>query len=197
MEDLQGEAACHEGHQGDGRQGAGQGVLQAANIDGLAGLESRSQSDLKTIGFPDICKEEVEKEEIKEAIFDHHYKYLKEEVAAYEKLNCIKNEDLRTAQPYMKENCLEYCRMAFRLRTRQFVCRANMSKMYCGVLWCHNCSQSADQGPDGGPAPVETQQHLEICKAFRHLRKGRDVENNFSDKVLHGCDGGADQAEVK
>ena len=152
------------------------------------GLSQEASVICKTIGLPDICKEEVQKEEIQEAIFYHHYKQLKEEVAAYEKLDGIKNDDLRTAQPYMKENCPEHCRVAFRLRTRQFVCRANMSRMYGGVLWCHNCSQSADQGPDGGPAPVESQQHIEICEAFRHLRKDRDIENSFSDKVKYFMD---------
>ena len=73
--------------------------------------------------------------------------------------------------------------MAFRLRTRQFVCGANMPRMYGGVLWCHNCSTAADHGPDGGLAPVESQQHLESCKAYLHLHQGRDVENNFQDKV--------------
>ena len=58
-----------------------------------------------------------------------------------------------------------------------------MPSVYGGVLWCHNCSTAPDQGPDGGLAPVESQQHLEICKAYLHLHQGRDVENDFKDKV--------------
>ena len=58
-----------------------------------------------------------------------------------------------------------------------------MPRMYGGVLWCHNCSTAEDQGPDVGLAPVESQQHLETCKAYLHLQQGRDVENNFEDKV--------------
>ena len=73
-----------------------------------------------------------------------------------------------------------------------------MPRMYGGVLWCHNCSTAPDQGPDG--ALVESQQHLEICKAYLHLHQGRDVENDFRDKVNFfmedGRDGGEDQEQV-
>ena len=147
------------------------------------GLTREARDICKTLGLPDICSEEVTKSEIQEAVFYDHYKELKKEVASYEKLQDIKNDDFRTAQDYMKNNCLEYCRMAFRLRTRQFVCRANMPRMYGGVLWCHNCSTAPDQGPDGGLAPEESQKHLESCKAYLHLHKGRDVETNYQDKV--------------
>ena len=147
------------------------------------GLTKEAREICEAIGPPDVCTVEVTKQDIKEAVFYDHYNDLKKEVASFEKLDSIKNDDFRTAQDYMKNNCLEHCRMAFRLRTRQFVCRANMPRMYGGVLWCHNCSTAADQGPDGGMAPVESQQHLERCKAYLHLHKGRDVENIFEDKV--------------
>ena len=83
----------------------------------------------------------------------------------------------------MKNNCLEHCRIALRLGTRQVVCWVNKPRMYGAVLWCCNCSTAEDQGPDGGPAPVESQQHLETCKAYLNLQEGRDMENNFEDMV--------------
>ena len=62
-------------------------------------------------------------------------------------------------------------------------CRANMSKLYGDILWCHSCSTGPEEGPGGGPAPVESQGHLEVCLAYSHLRVGRDVELCQEDKV--------------
>ena len=86
-------------------------------------------------------------------------------------------------QQYMKHHSLEFTRMAFRLRTRQFRCRANMPKLYGDVLWCHSCSTGPEEGPGGGPAPTESQGHLELCLAYSEMRVGRDVELCFEDKV--------------
>ena len=85
----------------------------------------------------------------------------------------------------MKNFCLENCRMGFRLRTRQFRCRVNMPKLFGGVLWCHACSTGPEDGPDGGPAPLESQSHLEVCVAYSHLRVAKDVELNFKDKTKY------------
>ena len=101
---------------------------------GWPGLNKEATEICESIGLPDVCRKDVSKQAIQEAVFYDHYKELKQEVASF------KNDDFRTAQPYMKQNCLEFCRMAFRLRTRQFICRTNMPRMYGGVLWCHNCS---------------------------------------------------------
>ena len=86
-------------------------------------------------------------------------------------------------QGYMKHHSLEFTRMAFRLRTRQFRCRANMPKLYGDVLWCHSCSMGPEEGPGGGLAPVESQGHLKVCVAYSELRVGRDVELCQEDKV--------------
>ena len=83
----------------------------------------------------------------------------------------------------MEIKCIEFCRMAFRLRTHQFVCRKNIPKMYGGVLWCHSCSSGAEDGPGGVAAPEESQAHLEWCVAYCCLRVGRDFELNFEHKV--------------
>ena len=95
-------------------------------------------------------------------IFDffHHYRALKEEMKRYRKLDGINDGDIRKMQGYMKHYNLEFSRMAFRLRTRQFRCRANMPKIYGDVLWCHSCSAGPEEGSGGGPAPVESQGHL-------------------------------------
>ena len=85
----------------------------------------------------------------------------------------------------MKQFCLENCRMGFRLRTHQFRCRVSMPKLYGSVLWCHSCSTSPEDGPGGGPAPHESQSHLEQCVAYSHLREGKDLEGNFEHKTKY------------
>ena len=105
------------------------------------------------------------------------------EMKKMRKLDAISDGDFTNMQEYMKHHSLEFTRMAFRLRTRQFRCRANMPKLYRDVLWCHSCSTGPEEGPGGGPAPTESQGHLELCLAYSEMRVGRDVELCFEDKV--------------
>ena len=149
------------------------------------GLGREVTAICREVGLPDLCKEEVKTKEIQEAVYYHHLKELKKEIHRFKKLDNIKNEDFRGTQSYMKHHSMEFCRMAFRLRTEMFRCRANMPKLFGNVLWCHSCSTGPDDGPSGGPAPQESQRHLEQCVAYSHLRVGKDVELNFEDKVTY------------
>ena len=103
----------------------------------------------------------------------------------FEKLDSVSDGDFRSIQPYMKNFSLESTRMGFRLRTKQFRCRVNMPKLFGNVLRCHSCSSGPEDGPGGGPAPLESQSHLEQCMAYSHLRAGKDVELNFEDKCKY------------
>ena len=148
------------------------------------GLGKEVTDICREVGLPDLCQEEVDKKEIQDAIFFHHLKDLNEEMKKFSKLEDISNGDFRNIQSYMKHHSMEFSRMAFRLRTKMFRCRANMPKLFGDVLWCHSCSSGPDDGPSGGgPAPPESQRHLEQCVAYSHLRVGKDVELNFEDKV--------------
>ena len=149
------------------------------------GLGQEVEAICKEIGLPNLCLEEVDSKEIKEAIFYNHMKELKKEMKRYGKLDDVSSGDFRSIQQYMKSYSLEFCRMAFRLRTKQLRCRVNMPKLYKDVLWCHSCSTGSDEGPDGGSAPHESQSHLERCVAYSHLRVGKDVELVFEDKVKY------------
>ena len=135
------------------------------------------------LGLPNVCLEEVDTRQIKEAILYNHLKELKKEIKRFEKLDDISNDDFRQTQSYMKHHSLEFCRMAFRLRTKQFRCRANMPKLFGDVLWCHSCSSSENEGPGGTPTPPESQHHLQQCLAYSQLREGKDVELSFEDRV--------------
>ena len=76
--------------------------------------------------------------------------------------------------------------MAFRLWTHQFNCRGNMHGKYrlCD-LWCRSCSASEEEGPGGAQAPEESQEHLEQCVAYLHLRVEKEVELDFDQKVKY------------
>ena len=59
-----------------------------------------------------MCEQVVEKKEIKEAIFYHHYAMMKMEMNNMVKLNGLKNLDLRKPQPYLAKVCLLQARTA-------------------------------------------------------------------------------------
>ena len=112
------------------------------------GLGQEVKDICKEIGLPDATKEEVviEKEAVKEAIMMSHVKYLKAEMKG-KKLETMANTDMRKRRDYTKYS-VEECRMAFRLETFQFECRANMPTLYGRDLRCRACSpqeQSEDQ----------------------------------------------------
>ena len=60
-----------------------------------------------------------------------------------------------------------------------------MPKLHGDILWCHSCSAGLEDRPGGGPAPVESEGHLEVCAAYSHLRVGRDVELCMEDRVRY------------
>ena len=105
-------------------------VLEQQLVMGWPGLAREVEEICREVGIPNICYKEVDKKTIEDAVFFHHYKALKEEMKSYRKLDDISDGDFRKMQGYMKQNNLEFSRMAFRLRTRQFRCRANMPKLY-------------------------------------------------------------------
>ena len=78
------------------------------------------------------------------------------------------NSDIRTRRAYTGWGLLE-CRMAFRLETRMFVCRANMPTLYKRDLTCRAWNPGAEQGDAG---PIEDQDHLEVCPGYANQWAG-------------------------
>ena len=129
------------------------------------GLASEVRDICKEIMIPDASRRDIEKETIKKAIIYDHVKSLKKELTG-DKLKDMSNSDVSKRREYTGWSVQE-CRMAFRLETRMFVCRANMPTLYKRDLTCRACTTAADRdGPGPVTGPVEDQEHLECCPGY-------------------------------
>ena len=137
---------------------------------GWPGLGAEVRAICLDIGIEYVRQEKVriDKEEVKEAIRLNHLKYLKEAMQG-EKLRTMAMKYMREIRPYTKYHVGE-CRMAFRLGTYQFECRANMPTRYGRDLRCRACCLQAGGWPDQGDAEqeesIKSQEHLE---GVRHM----------------------------
>ena len=81
-------------------------------------LAKECEEICKKIGLYNINGYHVDKKDIEEHILYHNYKEFKEDMEKYDKLEEIKNEDIREVQSYMKMRSVEKVRMAFRIRSK-------------------------------------------------------------------------------
>ena len=143
---------------------------------GWPGLGTEVRAICQEIGIEDVTQEEcrIDKEEVKEAIRLNHLQNMKEAMQG-EKLRAMAMTDMRDRRPYTKYH-VEECRMAFRLETYQFDCRANMPTRYGRDLRCRACCPQTEGQPDLEDAEqegcIESQEHLEGCKAYADLWQG-------------------------
>ena len=145
------------------------------------GLGQEVMDICREIGLPDATKEEIviQKEEVKEAIRMNHLKYLKDEMKGKKLENMVKT-DMRRRREYTKYS-VEECRMAFRLETFQFDCRANMPTQYGRDMRCRACSpqkqrenmeQRENTEQRDKEENIEDQEHLESCPGYSELWEG-------------------------
>ena len=106
------------------------------------------------------------KEEIREAVFNNHYKQMKEEMKPLKKLDSI-NGDLSKPQTFMNDYNLDECKMAMRLKTRMMDIPEAMPGRYRGREGCRACSPRA-RGEEG-PEEYESRAHLEFCGGYKLL----------------------------
>ena len=66
--------------------------------------------------IPHLNINEISSNCIKQAISDHHYQELKEQIAKCKKMQKNKEDDFREVQSYMKGKVSQNTRMAFRIR---------------------------------------------------------------------------------
>ena len=92
-------------------------VLEEQLAMGFPGLGQEVTQICEELGIPDTSRQEVSKEELKDAIKMIHLAYLKAEMVGKTKLEAIARTDMRKEQEYVHWS-VEDCRTAFRLQTR-------------------------------------------------------------------------------
>ena len=93
------------------------------------------------------------------------------------KLKELVNQDLRKPQLYLSSSCLAEVRMAARIQLRMVRCAGNMGKLFRGNITCEQCAAWLGEGEG---APIDTQEHMAECRAYRFLQERYyDRELNF------------------
>lgn len=152
-------------------------VFDQQVAEGWPGLAEEATDICSKIGLPDICLEEVDKKEVKEAIYYHHYAALRKELGNKEKCKELMKCDLRKPQPYLATSCLAEARMGARVQLRMVRCPGNMANLYRGRMECEACEPWREEGEE---APVCSQEHLQTCRAYRFLQREHcDMDNDF------------------
>ena len=108
------------------------------------------------ICLKNVCEQVVEKKEIKEAIFYHHFAMMKMEMNNMVKLNGLKNLDLRKPQPYLAKVCLLQARTAARLQLYMLRCPGNMPGLFRGWMECEACALGSGRGSSPSPTSSPT-----------------------------------------
>ena len=146
--------------------------------EGWPGLVEEATAISKELQIPDVCREEVTKKEIKDAIKNHHHAAIKKEMEAKEKCQELLKTDLRIPQPYLASTCLAEARMGARVQLRMVRCPGNMPGLYRGRMECETCGPWRKAGEE---APVCSQEHLRTCRAYQFLQKEHsDMDVNFA-----------------
>jgi hypothetical protein len=165
-------------------------VFQEQVVLGLPGLAKEASHICSTVGLPDIsicCLKIIDKEEIKEKIFYHHYKCVKEELRNLKvKGTELIKKDLRRPQEYFLTSSLPEARMSFRLQNRMLDIPSDMRGRYLGRMGCEACLawRRGEGGEEKEAAPTVTASHLEVCPGYAALRAGKDLYIE-KDKVLY------------
>ena len=92
-------------------------VYEESKKKGWPGLGEEVTKICNNISIPDLNSNVVSKEEIKDAIWNHHYLDIKEELSKSKKLCDIKDEDFTKVQSYFDGKSVESTRMAFQVRS--------------------------------------------------------------------------------
>ena len=141
-------------------------ILSEQVAMGFDGTAKQATEICEEIGLPDIISNHVTKTDIKEAIYWHHYKCLKEEMAPLKKLKHLSMKDLTKPQPFL-EYSLDEARMGTRLAVGMLDIAGDMPARYRGREGCRACSPLA-RGEEG-PEAWETKEHLLECHGYSHL----------------------------
>ena len=146
-------------------------IYEEGKLRKWPGLGQEVKEICEILNIPDVNKEHVPKTVVKEAVFNNHYKEMKEEIMKMKKLDPIKHEDFTEAQQYLKDKSIENGRMAFRIRSQMLDnIPGNFKNKYkkeIEKLKCPYCNLDQDM----------TQSHCLECPEWGDIRKDLDVKN--------------------
>ena len=149
---------------------------------GLPGLTQEVRTICRTIGLPDITlgrPDQVNKEKVKEHVFYHHLKCLKQELQdkAPQKGKELLKLDITKPQSYLTNSSLAEARIAFRVQNRMLDIPGDMRGRYPGRMGCNACLawRQGEDGEETEDAPTLTREHAEECRGYAYLRAGRDL----------------------
>ena len=147
-------------------------VYEESRARGWPGLGEEVTQICREINIPDVNNVWVTKEEIKNAIKNHHYQDMKKELDDSKKLMDIKDEDFSEVQDYFREKSVWKTRMAFKVRTKMLTeipanVKNKFKKKGDDGLVCTYCKQGKEM----------SQSHCLECPAWDKLRVGLDLTN--------------------
>jgi hypothetical protein len=144
-------------------------IYEEGKLRGWPGLGKEVAEICKAIDIPDVNNEVVTKAAVKDAIFNHHYAAMTEEIVNMTKLEPIKNDDFRETQEYFKNKSIENGRMSFRIRTQMLdEIPGNFKNKFRNdkdKLKCYHCESNQ----------IMTQSHCMDCSAWTDIRKDLDL----------------------
>ena len=84
-------------------------------------------------------------------------------------------------QPYMKTKSLANSRLEFLWQTNMIETRTNMKGKYTKDKYqCPHCPEGRETG-----GSLETSDHLLVCRVYKDLREGLNVEEVMEDRVQY------------
>ena len=141
-------------------------ILEEQVFMGWPGLAMEATIICERICLPNINFNKLTKNDVKDAIFWHHYQSLKEEMTPLKKLQKVVKEDLTKPQSFMKLN-LSQARMGMRMKTGMLDIAGDMPARYVGREGCRACAP-INRGEEG-PEIRETMEHMKECEGYAHL----------------------------
>ena len=155
-------------------------ILEEQWTNQWPGLSREVAEICDNLDIPNINENSITVGKLKTAVFDHHYKELKDKISKSKKMMKHTDEDFSKPQDYLNEKSVENSRMAFRIRCEMVQdIRGNYKDKFRRqggeiALECQDCLTNE----------IQTQSHCLICPRWEKLREGLEL-NKLEDMVKY------------
>ena len=154
-------------------------ILEEQWTNQWPGLSREVAEICEKLDIPNINENSITVGNLKLAVFDHHYKELKDKIGESKKMLKHKDEDFSKPQSYLNGKSVENSRMAFRVRCEMVQeIRGNYKDKYRRqggeqALVCQDCLTQE----------MQTQSHCLMCPRWENLRVGLEL-HKLEDMVV-------------